>query len=550
MPFSTGNFQNFLEASPIPMWIYDTGTLRFAWVNKAAIARYGYSTEEFLAMGVLDVRPPADIGEVARLASSPDRAYANRARVWTHLARDGSVLSVRVTTVDLLPADSNLRLALVEDVTSFIEMERALTYLATHDGTTGLLNLQALSQSLDDGVLAAGYHVACVRLQGLVEVGDLFGKKLERDLAARVAVLLQPALADGLWAFHPPDSLFVACADGAALQVLASEASQRLQAPVVVEGAQWQVTPLCGIARQVAPQRAEQVIACSAVAAQLPAEAGQASFYDDALGEGLRRRHRLAVALRSALRDGDIEVYFQPIVRLDDAPDAVLKYEALSRWTLDGATIAPGEFIPIIESAGLGSALVRHVVGQACALVAALQRTGRPGLVMVNVPAITPVLRSLPDDLQEICTTHGVPVSSIGVEITESAVMEDSATWRRSLALLRYLGVQLAIDDFGTGFNSLAYLDRLPADTIKLDRSFIGALLGNDRQALICASMIRLAHGLGLKVVAEGVEDERQRAWLLAHHCDEAQGYLFGRPMPLAQVLASHCGRDDAVRAG
>jgi len=537
MPFSAGNFQNFLDASPIPMWVYDTATLRFVWVNAAAVARYGYDAATFTSMGLLDVRPAAERGEVAALAYSADRADANRSRIWTHLDAHGTPLNVRVTTVDLLPAERGLRLALVEDVTSFVEMERTLTYLATHDDITGLLNLQALARTLDDGALGEGYGIACLRLHGLAEVGDLYGRTLEREVAARVVEVLRPG-GEGLWAFHPPDALFIAAADADTLYATVEAACAVLETPVVADGAQWQITPRSGIAAHAAPARAEQVIAQATVAARVPAEAGQATRYSEALGEGLRRRQALAVAVRGALRDGGIDVHFQPIVRLDGAGGQPRKFEALARWTLEGTAIAPSEFIPIIEGAGLGAALVRHVIGRACELVAVLQARGQAALVMVNVPAIAAVLQRLPDDLQDVCAAHGVAASCIGIEITESAVMEDSKTWRRSLALLRYLGVQLAIDDFGTGFNTLTYLDRLPADTIKLDRSFIGALFSSDRQALVCASLIRLAHGLGLKVVAEGVETERQHRWLVEHRCDEAQGYLFGRPQALAQVLA------------
>ncbi|HYG07686.1 MAG TPA: EAL domain-containing protein [Stenotrophomonas sp.] len=539
MSFSAGNFQHFLNASPIPMWIYDTGTLRFVWVNAAAAARYGYSAEEFVQMGVLDVRPAAERQLVAELARSENRTAANLPRVWTHLTRSGTPLSVRVTTVDMLPAGSGLRLALVEDVTSFVEMERTLTYLATHDSATGLLNLQALTHRLDEGALGEGYHVVCVRLQGLVEVGDLFGRKLERDVTASVADILRPCLPEGLSAFHPPNALFVAHADLAALRTLVAEAGRLLEPPVVVEGAQWQVTPRCGIAQHAPPALAEQVIAWATVAARARTEDGQVTVYHDALGEGLRRRRLLAVELRTALREGSIEVHFQPIVRLQEAAGTALKYEALARWTLQGVKISPAEFIPIMENAGLGGALLRCVMHRACELIVTLRERGQTCVVMVNVPAIAAVLHRLPEDLQEICALHGVAPSCIGIEITESAAIEDSGAWRRNIALLRYLGVQLAIDDFGTGFNSLTTLDRLPADVIKIDRTFIGALLTNDRQALICASMIRLAHGLGLKVVAEGVEDERQLRWLVEQGCDEAQGFLFSRPISAAQVLAS-----------
>lgn len=537
MLFSPDNFQNFLEASPVPVWIYEVSTLRFVWVNAAAIARYGYSEQEFREMSVLDIRPPVDRAEVAAVAGSADRVAANASRLWCHRARDGSRIDVRVTSMDLVPPGCGLRMALVEDVTSFIEMQRVLQFLATHDPVTGLLNLQALCEQLDAD--AAGGEVACIRFPGLVEIADLYGMSTARAVVVRLVAELQRVSRGGLWACQWPDTLVVGHEDPAALQAFLHAAHGLLEAPVVAEGAQWQLSLRAGIAGlgRDAP-RAEQVLACAALAARAPGVEGlHLVRYDDGLGARAHRRRHLAVQLRQAIRDGEIEAYLQPIVRADGQPGDRLKFEALARWRLEGVAVSPCEFIPIVEGAGLSTALLRLIAGRACEAVAALRERGRDCVVTVNVPAIASVVRQLPDELLAVCRAHAVEPACLAIEITESAVLDDPATWRKSLALLRYMGMQVAIDDFGTGFNSLAYLDRLPADAIKLDRSFTAALLSSDRQALICAAMIRLAHGLGLRVVAEGVEDERQREWLLRHGCDELQGYLIGRPMPLADVL-------------
>lgn len=543
--FDPSNFQHFLEASPLPMWVYEIPTLRFVWANAAAINLYGYSLADFQQMTILDIRPAEDRPEVALLARNEDRIEANRSRVWQHLAKNGSGLDVRVTTVDLLPPGCGLRLALVEDVSSFTSMTRALEHMAKHDAATGLLNPGTLAHLLDAGLLGSHYEIASLRLQGLTEVSELFGSSVALTVAKEVILFLQSGRGGDLWGFQAPNCILVASAHAESLRELVVKASDFLEKPVPAEGSQWQIYLRCGLSRF--PQdgsRAEQIIACAGLAARLrrvESNPAAPSVYTAALGERSRRRRRLAVELRRAIREEEIEVYFQPIVRAveNDGGTHLRKYEALSRWQLNGEPVPPSEFIPIVESVGLSKELLRLIMKRSFEVVTTLRERGLDCLVTVNVPAIASVLADLPDEVLAFSERHGIRPDCIGIEVTESALIDDDAHWRKSFALLRYMGVHVAIDDFGTGFNTLSYLDRLPADVIKLDRTFIGQIFVNDRQALICASLIRLAHGLGLKVVAEGVEDEEQRQWLLKHGCDELQGYLIGRPISFSQVLDS-----------
>lgn len=541
--FDPRNFQHLLQSSPLPMWVYDVATLRFVWANPAAMARYGHTLEGFQQMTILDIRPPEDCVEVARLTRCRQRDAANQPRVWRHIDSAGAQLEVRVTTVDLLPAGCGLRLALVEDVTSFTTLTKTLAYMARHDAGTGLLSAQALAETLDDGGLAPGYSLAFLRLQGLTELADLYGNSVSREVARAVVASLQPLLPGGLWGFKAPNAILLAHADLPAVEAFVAEAAQLLELPVMAEGAQWQLALHTGVARY--PQdghEAEQVLACAALAARSrgsESDPAQPTRYEASLGEHSRRRRRMAVELRRAIREGALQVHFQPIVPASTDPGGtpMRKFEALSRWQLDGEPVSPAEFIPIVESAGLSGALLRLVIARACEAIVALRGQGTDCTVTVNVPAVASVMRDLPDDLRDLCAAHGVAPSSIGIEITESTFFDDDGSWRAPFTRLREMGVQVAIDDFGTGFNSLVCLERLPADVIKLDRTFIAQIFSSRRQARICAALIGLAHELGLSVVAEGVEEEAQRAWLCEQGCDELQGYLLGRPAPLAHLL-------------
>ncbi len=543
--FDPSNFQHFLQASPLPMWVYDIQTLRFIWANAAAISHYGYSQADFRQMSILDIRPAEARPEVVLLAGSKDRLDANKSRVWQHLTKDGTLLDVRVTTVDLLPQGCGLRLALVEDVSTFTSMAKELEHMASHDAATGLLNPRSLAHMLDSGRLGSDYEIVSLRLQGLAEVSELFGSSVSQAVAKEIIAHLRPAEAEDLWGFQPPNCILVASARPEGLRRLVVKASEFLEKPVPAEGGQWQLALRSGVSRF--PQdgsQAEQIIACAGLAARSRSSDSDPSLpsgYTAELGDRSRRRRRLAVELRRAIREEEIEVCFQPIVPAIESSwtSRARKYEALSRWKLDGEPIPPSEFIPIAESAGLSRDLLRLVIKRSCETITTVRSRGFSCLVTINVPAIASVIANLPGDLLELSELHGVGPDCIGIEVTESALIDDDALWRKSFAYLRYLGVHVAIDDFGTGFNSLSYLDRLPADVIKLDRTFIGQIFLNDRQALICASLIRLAHGLGLKVVAEGVEHEDQRRWLLSHECDELQGYLTGRPVSLEQLVDS-----------
>ena len=543
--FDSRNFQHFLESSPLPVWVYDVATLRFVWANAAAIQRYGYTLAEFERMTILDIRPGEDCSAVERLSRSTQRQSANQPRVWVHMDKSGQRLDVRVTTVDLLPVGCGLRLALIEDVTSFTTMTRTLAFMASHDAATGLLSVHALAKALDEGALGAAYPLAYLRLQGLTELADLYGNSVAREVANAVVALLQPHVPQGIWGFKPPNALLLAHADPCVLRAFVADAARRLERPVMAEGAQWQLSLDAGMARFPDDgNEADQVIACAALAARSrgsESDPAQATEYVAALGDRSRRRRRMAVELRRAIREGELEVHFQPILpgvqQAGAGACALRKVEALSRWQFEGEPISPAEFIPIVESAGLGGALLRRVLQRSCEAIVALRAADIEAVVTINVPALASVMRDLPDDIVAACAVHQVSPHQIGIEITESTFFDDDASWRATFTRLSGLGVQIAIDDFGTGFNSLAYLQRLPADVIKLDRTFIGQIFSSDRQALICASLIRLAHGLGLKVVAEGVEQEAQRSWLLQQGCDELQGYLLGRPVPLARLL-------------
>jgi len=212
--------------------------------------------------------------------------------------------------------------------------------------------------------------------------------------------------------------------------------------------------------------------------------------------------------------------------------------EALVRWHHPvRGLVSPGEFIPLAEERGLIVPLGRWVVQRACRQICDWRSAGLQVVpVAVNLSVRQFADEGLVDHLVHSMTTHGVTPADIEVELTESVLMADPARANAVLGRLRQLGVRISIDDFGTGYSSLSYLKRFPAEVVKIDRSFISGLPDDANDTAITQAVIAMAHSLGLQVVAEGVETHAQLTALRQLGCDEAQGYLTGRPVPPAQI--------------
>lgn len=263
----------------------------------------------------------------------------------------------------------------------------------------------------------------------------------------------------------------------------------------------------------------------------------QHGVYDPRLQSAHAESYRMLLALRDAVEAGQISVELQP--QIDLRTQRVTGVEALARWRkADGKMVPPLSFIPLAEATGyilpLGDLLMRLALQAAKQLADA----GYPQVrVAVNVSA--PQL--LQHDFIERFSSHlqaaGVTPQQIEVEITESVAMRTFDTVCEKLRALRAMGVEVAIDDFGTGFSSLSYLRLLPADRLKIDRSFVLEIGEVGDQQMIAEAVIQIAARVGMQVIAEGVETQQQADWILSHGCQQAQGYLFAKPMACAELL-------------
>jgi EAL domain-containing protein (putative c-di-GMP-specific phosphodiesterase class I) len=243
------------------------------------------------------------------------------------------------------------------------------------------------------------------------------------------------------------------------------------------------------------------------------------------------RRLSVLSDMRHALVSDEIVVHYQPIVDLDDL--MVTGAEGLVRWQHpEHGLIPPGGFVQTVEQTGLIGPLTRHVLEHSIAECASWRKGGRDLSVAVNLSVRNLLDRDLPREIERLLATYSLPAGALQLEITESMIMSDPDRALATVTRLSDLGVRMSVDDFGTGYSSLANLRRLPIDELKIDRSFVSPMLRDESDLIIVRSTINLGHDLGLKIIAEGVEDGATLQQLALLGCDQAQGYHLSRPMP------------------
>ncbi|MXV11229.1 phosphodiesterase [Xanthomonas sp. LMG 8992] len=531
-------FRLVFDRNPLPYWVFAVDSLRFLEVNQAAVRQYGYSREEFLAMELRDLRPPEDAERLLQDVRKPREGF-DVPSVWTHRRKDGSLLSVCIHSADLEFGGVPARLILAEDVTERLAHERELAFFAQHEFSTGLLKPRALAETLQ-AQRRDGYAIAYVQVRGLSLIGDTLGRAagdaVRCAVAERIRVLGERF---GLSAHQPVQDFVLAILDPQALPQALQALQEALYAPV--QGGEFTQQLQAHIGVALCPDdaaSADEVIGSAAQAAHAAQAEGRSLVrFDRAMAARTGERLRLAGRIQQAIERQEFELHFQPI--MDAVSGAPRELEALIRWPqADGSFIAPDAFIQLCEDTGLILPLGRWVMRAAARARRALVEHGWPDLpVAVNVSALQFFDGDLVADLAQACAEAGLAANGLQLELTESSLMRQPQQAGDVLRQLRALGVRVALDDVGTGFSSMAYLRDLPLDTLKIDRSFVAEVDRDPRNASICQALLTLGHCLGLDVVAEGVETESQLRWLRAHGCGGVQGYLLGRPAPLAEVL-------------
>jgi EAL domain-containing protein (putative c-di-GMP-specific phosphodiesterase class I) len=271
-------------------------------------------------------------------------------------------------------------------------------------------------------------------------------------------------------------------------------------------------------------------------------------LYDAERDESSVNRMALVAELRTAMEADELVTYFQPQIDLDSG--TISGYEALIRWRHpERGLLGPRDFVSVAEHSGLVRAFTLHVLDRAVAECASWHQEGMRVSVAVNLSARNLLDQQLAPDVDRVLRRHGLPSSSLILEITETTMMSELEVVEDVLSSLRRLGVRLSVDDFGTGYSSLALLQRVAVNEVKIDRSFVSNMLGSPNDLAIVRATIELAHNLGLQVVAEGVESAALCDELAVLGCDAAQGYYLGVPVPASDVRAALSGSSSAAVA-
>jgi diguanylate cyclase (GGDEF)-like protein/PAS domain S-box-containing protein len=436
----------------------------------------------------------------------------------------------------------------LRDVSERKQLERALTSQAFTDQLTGLPNRALLRDRAQQALRLAGRQgvtaaLLLLDLDRFKEVNDTLGHHHGDLLLQQVAERLHGSLrGSDTVARLGGDEFAVLLPQIAGVQeatVVADKLSAAIEAPFAVDGLSLDVDVSIGVA--VYPDHASDPneLLQRADVAMYAAKATHAAYtiYDPSLDQHNPRRLGLLGQLRRALAAGELVVHYQP--KADVRSGRILGVEALVRWQHpEHGLLGPGEFVPLAETTGLIRPLTAHVLHAALRQCRAWQDAGRELSVAVNLSTRCLLDLTLPDQITALLEDSGVAPQRLVLEITESAIMTDPTRALEILNRLHVLGVQLAIDDFGTGYSSMAYLKSLPVDELKVDRSFVTHLRDNQSDAVIVRSTVDLGHNLGLRVVAEGVEDQATWQELATLGCDSVQGYYLARPMSAAELVA------------
>jgi diguanylate cyclase (GGDEF)-like protein len=432
---------------------------------------------------------------------------------------------------------SNIAVGL-DNVALLTDLQRAAFY----DPLTGLPNRTRLVELADHGITAdadvADAVLCLVDIDHFAEINDALGHQFGDALLVAVAQRLRALLHPRLQLARIGGDIF--CVLGESCQADPDAIRALFAAPFSIEGQDVQVSSTLGLVRLREHDGSGADALKDADIALKRAKSRQRGghfYFSRGMGVEIRERVRLMHALRSGFTRGELFLAYQPQVEL--ATHRPFGAEALLRWrTEDGRLVPPDRFIPIAEYSGLIIEIGEWVLRQACAELMRLRRAGYLDFTMsVNVSQVQFRHPGFLDMLRRALADTGAPPERIELEITESMAMEEPDLLIERLAAIKRTGVSIAIDDFGTGFSSLSYLQRLQVDRLKIDRAFVTEITGSARGSSIAEMVIELGRNLGLSIIAEGVEDERQAQILQALGCPLAQGFLFSRPLAPGALL-------------
>lgn len=430
------------------------------------------------------------------------------------------------------------------DITIRRQAEQKMEFFAHRDPLTGLPNRTLFIELLSNAIqqaerTAASFALLFLDLDNFKTINESLGHRVGDRLLVEVAERLRSLLpkVDALARIGADEfNVILECEECMpGIDLVAQRIIEVLHEPFMLDGQMIYTSTSVGVALYPVDGRNLETLQSNADAALHQAKMQGRSalrFFSPEMSNRAKKRLNLEADLRNAIDRQELCLYYQPQINLHNG--RLIGLEALVRWQHpQRGMVSPAEFIPLAEESGLVVLLGEWVLHTACEQIKAWIDAGlAPTQTAVNVSAVQLSRGNLVAAVQSALQTANIPAGRLELEITESFVMADRDQAFKSVNLLKNMGVQLSIDDFGTGYSSLSYLQQLEADQLKIDLSFVRDVTTNRSNASIVRAIIAMGHSLGLRVIAEGVEQQEQAAYLAALHCDAIQGYLVSRPLP------------------
>jgi diguanylate cyclase (GGDEF)-like protein/PAS domain S-box-containing protein len=464
------------------------------------------------------------------------------------LVRDGGkVLDIEVSLGPIRTGDNALVLAALRDITARKAASAVIEHQAFHDGLTDLPNRNHLAHHIKHLLEASTYGskklaVLLVDLDRFKEINDTLGHETgDRVLQAigpQMQAIIEPI--NGYLARLGGDEFVILvpnAGDSEQIEAIGRSLNECLSQPIAIGDLHIEIGSSVGIS--VFPDHGDDLSSLlrTAEIAMYQAKAGisRVRTYSALIDTYSVDRLSLMMDLRRALRNQEMFLVYQQKIRLSDG--GLDGFEALVRWNHpDRGILPPGHFIPLAEMSDVIAPLTEGVLHSAVDQVAGWCELGQPTKVAINLSVRNLLDSDFPGTVAKLLQAQRIDPALLEFEITESTVMQDAPRCLKSLQELADIGIDLTIDDFGTGYSSMAYLRKMPVKCLKIDMEFTQRMLESERDTMMVQTMIDLSHNLGLKVVAEGIENQKEASALAEMGCDIGQGYLYGRPLEANQI--------------
>ena len=535
------------EANPVPLLLYDPVSELVRAGNEAACAHFGYSARDFATMPAEQL---FEADEWAEARPALRRSSSGKDRFWRQCAADGSRRdSVLFTSAVRIRGRDGIVIS-VFDVTEQRQIEARMAYLARHDELTGLTNRAHCREQLHDLVnenARSSVTVALVDLDHFKVVNDTYGHQVGDVLLAEAAQRMAAELPRAATLSRIGGDEFALVfrkSSATTVEMVSKGIIAALSEPFFVGDHRLHIGATVGAATAPFDCGDPETLMRYADLALYAAKAerrGSFRRFELAMDAAAQARSRLEADFRDAVREGALEVHYQPMINL--ASGDIEGYEALLRWNhpTHGA-IPPDVFVPLAEDMGLIDTVGAQVLHRACR-----DAMGWPEALTLSVNVSPLQFRNggLLNTVLQALSASRLPAERLELEITEAVLMDRTSRTEATIRSLRALGVGLSMDDFGTGYSSLSYLLSYPFTKIKIDRSFVLSLGAEENSRAVVRAVVGLGQSLGMTVTAEGIEDETVRDYLREVGCFQGQGYLFGKARPDAELQHGMIERDE-----